>query len=146
MYHSMPHYPLYLLFNQLMFNSVIFLHTLLISQQTIANIMKKFGVTPSLPAIQGFAPVSLQGGLSSVNNPFNQNPLGNIMQVTKEVQENTFQGMPGHENVVSSSGIASESAALNSPYGSRTEKVVSNFLQNPLLKDEVSEANALVSK
>lgn len=98
--------------------------------------MKKFGVTPSLPAIQGFAPVSLQGGLSSVNNPFNQNPLGNIMQVTNEVQE----------NVVSSSGIASESAALNAPYGSQTEKVVSNFLQNPLLKDELSEANALVSK
>lgn len=108
--------------------------------------MKKFGVTPSLPAIQGFAPVSLQGGLSSVNNPLNQNPLGNIMQVTKEVPDNTFKGMPAHENVVSSSGVASESAPLNTPYGSRTEKVISNFLQNPLLKDEVGEVSALVSK
>lgn len=107
--------------------------------------MKKFGMAPSLPSIQGFVPISLQGGLSMVNESPNQNPLGNSIQFPKQLPDSTTPGMLGDQNVVSSSEtMALRGPSLNGASSSRTEKVLSNFLQNPLLKDKENEVNELV--
>jgi hypothetical protein len=63
------------------------------------------------------------------------------------LSEDTSQGLPGYGNIGSGStyeNFASKGTAIDSPFGSRTEKVLSSFLQNPVLKGEDTE-NDLVS-
>ncbi|XP_027083297.1 uncharacterized protein [Coffea arabica] len=113
-------------------------------QQTVANLMMRFGIAPSLPAVKGALPESLQGGLSMTSHRSISNPLGTVAQVAKKAPELKRQGLPGDASTVSSDETeAYKSTPLNASYSSQTEKVLSNFLQNPLLKDEDREVNEL---
>ncbi|XP_027080861.1 uncharacterized protein LOC113779906 isoform X1 [Coffea eugenioides] len=112
--------------------------------QTVANLMMRFGIAPSLPAVKGALPESLQGGLSMTSHRSISNPLGTVAQVAKKAPEVKRQGLPGDASTVSSDETeAYKSTPLNASYSSQTEKVLSNFLQNPLLKDEDREVNEL---
>lgn len=109
--------------------------------------MMKFGIIPNLSIGQGMLPASLQSGVKTMinNEPSHQqSPIGSLMQLTTKAPDPTSQD--GHTNTVSAlETFSSKSAPLNTSYGgSRTEKVLSSFLQNPVLKGEGSEVNELV--
>lgn len=125
----------------------------------MTKMMLKFGIAPTLPIGQGalaassqsgmsmMNQTSLQSGMSMLNQSLNQNPMGSIMQLGTKLSEDTSQGLPGYGNIGSGStyeNFASKGAAIDSPFGSRTEKVLNSFLQNPVLKGEDTE-NDLVS-
>jgi hypothetical protein len=120
----------------------------------MTKMMLKFGIAPNLPIGQGALPASLQSGMSMMNQSslqsgmsmmnqsLNQNPMGSIMQLGTKLSEDTSQGLPGYGNIGSGStyeNFASKGTAIDSPFGSRTEKVLSSFLQNPVLKGEDTE-------
>ncbi|KAK2987649.1 hypothetical protein RJ640_012928, partial [Escallonia rubra] len=98
--------------------------------QAATKMMVKFGVTPSLSTLQGVLPASLQSGMTMVKNPTNQTPEEGIMQSTTKFPNNTSQGLPHAGN-------------LNTPskYGSQTQKVIGNFLKNPILNDADHKVN-----
>ncbi|KAK3008949.1 hypothetical protein RJ639_014032 [Escallonia herrerae] len=98
--------------------------------QATTKMMVKFGVTPSLSTLQGVLPASLQNGMTMVNKPTNQTPEEGIMQSTTKFPNNTSQGLP-------------HTGSLNTPskYGSQTQKVISNFLKNPMLNDDDNKFN-----
>ncbi|XP_030502236.2 uncharacterized protein LOC115717411 isoform X1 [Cannabis sativa] len=108
----------------------------------MSKVMTKLGLGPQLPFGQGVLPSSLQGGMSLLNNSSSQNPMGSIMQLATQVPDNASQGLTGYESKSKDSSYAitsSKNPSIETPYGSRTEKVLSNFLQNPVLKGETSE-------
>ncbi|XP_052171222.1 uncharacterized protein LOC127787292 isoform X2 [Diospyros lotus] len=110
--------------------------------QSVTKMMMKFGITPNLPLDQGLIPASLQGGMISSN----QNPVGNIMQLATTAPEHATQGLTRDGNSSSdSSSFTSNKPPGDPSYGSRTEKVISDFLQNPILKRD-NEPNELVLK
>ncbi|PON97878.1 hypothetical protein TorRG33x02_064680 [Trema orientale] len=104
----------------------------------MTKVMMKFGIAPNLPIGQGALP-SLQRGMSMLNNPSSQNPVGSIMQLATKLPD-----APGYESRSTDSSYAntmSKSTSTDTAFGSRTEKVLSSFLQNPVLKGEGSELN-----
>lgn len=112
--------------------------------QTMTKMMMKFGIAPNLSTFQGNLPASLQSGMTMLNDPTNQNQTGSIMGFAKKVPDNASQGLSQDANsqIVSTyETFASKSPPLNVPYGSRTEKVINNFLQNTVLKSEDREPN-----
>lgn len=79
--------------------------------QTATKLMMRFGVTPNLFS------QSLQGG-NTINDD-DQNPLMKLAATGSTSDLNTRMKNP-----------------LNLSYGSRTEKVINNFLQSPLVEGE----------
>lgn len=117
--------------------------------QSMTKMMLKFGISPSLPVGQGALPVSFQSGMSMMNQSLNQNPMESIMQLGTKLPEDTSQGLPGYGNIGSGStyeNFASKGTPIDSPFGSRTEKVISSFLQNPVLEGEGTELNDLAGR
>ncbi|GFZ15372.1 hypothetical protein Acr_24g0015620 [Actinidia rufa] len=106
--------------------------------QAATKMMMKFGISPTLSLDKGLIPASLQSGMM----PSNQNPTGIIKQLATKVPDPTSQSFPAG----SSETFASKNPSLSPSYGSRTEEVISSFLQSPLLKDENSELNELVGR
>ena len=103
--------------------------------------MMKFGIVPNLSHYQGLIQASLQSGMM----PSNQNPMGSIMQLATKVPDPTSQSFPAGGNLSpGSETFASKNPSLGPSYGSRTEEVISSFLQSPLLKDENSGLNEMV--
>lgn len=108
----------------------------------MTKMMMKFGIGPKLPTGQGALPSSLQEGMGMPNNYSSQNPLGSIYQLATKLSEQESQGLSGYASKSSDSTSAnatSTSTSIDTAFGSRTEKVLSNFLQNPVLKGEESE-------
>lgn len=94
--------------------------------------MMKFGVTPSLPFNPGALPASLQSATGAVSS-------GSVTQLAAKSADQLSQGLAGTQPM--NIGLAFDKTAVkdtsvDSTYGSRTEKVLNNFLQNPLLKGE----------
>lgn len=102
--------------------------------ETMTKVMTKFGIAPNLSTGgQGILPPSLQSGMSMMNGPANQNPTGNMMQLAAKAP----QGFPanGNLNVTSTyETFASKGGTVEASFGSRTEKVLSSFMQNPVMK------------
>ena len=94
------------------------------------KMMVKFGIAPELPIGQGALSSSLQGGMSMMSNSSVQNPMGSIMQLATKLPDQTSEGVLGFGN---------KSTSVDTAVGSRTEKVLSSFLQNPILKGEGNE-------
>ncbi|KAJ7952573.1 Dynamin-like 120 kDa protein [Quillaja saponaria] len=107
----------------------------------MTKMMMKFGVSPNLPFGQGSIPTSLQSGIDMMNSPSNQNPLGSIMQLATKPPNYTSQGPVDCQSV--DIGSTSENDA---PFGSRTEKVISSFLQNPALKGVGTEPKEVAGR
>ncbi|KAK9071797.1 hypothetical protein SSX86_008226 [Deinandra increscens subsp. villosa] len=88
--------------------------------QTITKVMMKFGATPTLSNVAGgLFPQSSQSGNSPIN------PLGNMMKLAT--------GSTAKDEDLSTS---EKFPSTGSSYASRTEKIISNFLQSPLLEGE----------
>lgn len=103
--------------------------------QGVMKMMTKLGVGSDLPFNQLQITQPLQGGTV----PSNQIPIGNIMQLATKAPDRTSQGLSVDGNTSAGSSyeiISSKKPSTDSSYGSRTEKVISNFLQSPILKDE----------
>ncbi|XAR70524.1 hypothetical protein NMG60_11027400 [Bertholletia excelsa] len=108
--------------------------------QAMTKMMMKFGLSPKLSLDQGLIPSSLQSGMSSSS----QNPVGSIMQLATKIPDQTSQGLSTDEKPSISSAyesFASQRPSVDASYGSRTEKVIGSFLQNPVLKEEESGLN-----
>lgn len=104
-------------------------------QQVMTKMMSKFGMGPSFPIGPGALPGSLQNGMNMMSGPLSQSPMGNMMQLGTNSQDNTSQMLTGYGSLGSSfyqSFASSSSPDLSA--GSRTEKVIGNFLQNPVLR------------
>ncbi|KAM1787568.1 uncharacterized protein LOC126626668 [Malus sylvestris] len=102
--------------------------------QGMTKIMTKFGISPNLAIGQGTLPSSLQSAIGNVNDQ-SQNSMGSSMPLSTKPPDHTSQSLPGYGN----NGTGSP---VDTPFGSRTEKVLSSFLQSPLLKgEEDSEPN-----
>ncbi|XP_062086641.1 uncharacterized protein LOC133792744 isoform X2 [Humulus lupulus] len=111
----------------------------------MTKVMTKLGLGPKLPFGQGALPSSLQGGMSMLSNSSSQNPMGSIMQLATKVPDHASQSLTGYENKSTDSSYtitsSSKNSSIETPFGSMTEKVLSNFLQSPVLKGEGSELN-----
>ncbi|XP_009772136.1 uncharacterized protein LOC107813691 [Nicotiana tabacum] len=116
--------------------------------QAMTKLMMKSGMSTGLSVGQGILPPSLQAGMRTINEASNQNPLGSVNSLEVKVPHSSSVGLltdtntsslSSHENETSRTNVSSS----NTSYSSRTEKVLSNFLQSPLLKDEGSTANGL---
>ncbi|KAL6183488.1 hypothetical protein ACLB2K_044899 [Fragaria x ananassa] len=121
----------------------------LFSMQTMAKMMTKFGISPNLPILQGAIPSSLQSGIGVMNDSSSQNPVGNIMQMATKPADYATQGLPGYGNKGTGStydNFTSTSSPVDTPLGSRTEKVLSSFLQSPVLKGEDSELSEVAGR
>ncbi|KAJ4956342.1 hypothetical protein NE237_013125 [Protea cynaroides] len=117
--------------------------------QAMASLMMQFGIVPGLQVDQNMVPGSLQRSLGMMNETSPQNPIGNIMQSASKTLEHTSQGLSreGTLNMGSKNeSFTSKGASVDTILGSRSEKVVSSFLQNPILKDEDVELNDLAGR
>ncbi|KAK7406312.1 hypothetical protein VNO78_07935 [Psophocarpus tetragonolobus] len=100
-------------------------------------ITMKVGLSPSLPVSQGASPPSLQSAVSTVNT--NQSSAVSMMQLATKSVDPVSEGLTGSRPVQTISDFENtplRSPGIDSAFGSRTEKVINNFLQNPLLKGE----------
>ncbi|PRQ18354.1 hypothetical protein RchiOBHm_Chr7g0205091 [Rosa chinensis] len=116
--------------------------------QTMTKMMTKFGIAPNSPILQGAVPSSLQSGIGIMNDSSSQNSVGNIMQMATKPPDYATQGLPGYGNKGTGStydNFPSTSSPVDTPFGSRTEKVLSSFLQSPVLKGEESEVAGRLS-
>ncbi|KAB5564144.1 hypothetical protein DKX38_004198 [Salix brachista] len=112
----------------------------------LMKMMTKLGIAPNLPIGQGALPMSLQSGLSLVTESSFQNPLGNTAQLARKLPDQISQGLYEYGNAGSHSShesSTSKGSQLDTSFGSRTEKVISSFLQNPMLKEDGSGINEL---
>ncbi|XVF51834.1 hypothetical protein PTKIN_Ptkin04bG0216100 [Pterospermum kingtungense] len=113
--------------------------------QTMTKLMMKFGMAPNLPFGEGGFPASFQSGLITTNEPSIQSPFGNAKQMVSKPPDPTSQSLHRLGNV--SRGSAYEKFSSKSPtetsFGSRTEKVLNSFLQNPFLKEDETSLNEL---
>ncbi|CAK7356288.1 unnamed protein product [Dovyalis caffra] len=113
----------------------------------LTKMMTKLGLAPNLSIGQGALPMSLQSGMSMANDSSVQNPLGSIAQLATKFPDQTSQGLYGYGNVSSLSSdesSTSKGSLLDNSFGSRTEKVISSFLQNPILKDDGTNINEVM--
>ncbi|XP_015867083.3 uncharacterized protein LOC107404625 [Ziziphus jujuba] len=117
--------------------------------QAMTKMMMKVGIVPNLPIDQGAISSSLQGGMNIINASSTQNPMGSIMQLATKQTDDTSQGMLGHGNKTTGSvheTFMSKNTSADSTFGSRTEKVINSFLQNPVLKREENETNEVAGR
>nr|GMC83097.1 uncharacterized protein LOC109174869 [Ipomoea batatas] len=114
--------------------------------QLAAKAMMKLGMAPNLSVGQGIVPKSIQTGMGVVNETSTRNPLGNVMPVQPNVLEN-FMPKGGNSSSFSSNETSDlEKNPLSTSYSSRTENVISNFLQTPLFKGGETETNELAER
>ncbi|CAI9775585.1 unnamed protein product [Fraxinus pennsylvanica] len=117
--------------------------------QAVTHVMIKLGMSPGLFVDQGILPASLRSGLSMVKETSHDNLIGSMGQLVKSIPNSTEQGNIRQRsiNVVSSlKNLAPETDAINTQSTSRVEKVISNFLENPLLKEEEGKVNEHAEK
>nr|XP_017229387.1 PREDICTED: uncharacterized protein LOC108204454 [Daucus carota subsp. sativus] len=109
--------------------------------QAVTTMMEK--VAPNLSTTEGILPASLQSGMGMTipNDPANQNPFESFGQLEKNIPD-TISGL---SNPNSQKASVSKSSPLNTPYGSRTEKVLDSFLKNPAFKGEDRDSNKLLN-
>ncbi|XP_027361924.1 uncharacterized protein LOC113869675 isoform X2 [Abrus precatorius] len=106
------------------------------------KMMTKLGLSPSLPFSQGAFPPSLQSAVSTANT--NQISAGSMMQVATKSADQLSPGLAGSQPMQIGLDFANtplRGSAVGSTFNSRTEKVISNFLQNPLLQGEEGGLN-----
>lgn len=111
--------------------------------EVLMKMMIKLGIAPNLSIGQGALPMSLQSGVSMLTESSIQNPLGNITQLARKLPDQTSQSLYVSSH---SSSESSTSKGSDTSFGSRTEKVISSFLQNPILKEDGTDINELAGR
>ncbi|KAI4372422.1 hypothetical protein MLD38_010656 [Melastoma candidum] len=116
--------------------------------QVGTKLMMKFGMSPDLTLGQSPFSSSLQSGMNMMNQTSNMTPLGNTMQLAPQFPRSNSQLLPQFGNMRLGLGEsnASKDHMGDSPVASRTEKVINDFLQNPLLKREDPELDGLAGR
>lgn len=99
--------------------------------------MTKLENNPSLPISQGAIPVSLQSASSITNASENEHPIASIRKIAKEVPGTAPEDLSAYLDM--SKGSTLQNALSSRSYGTRTEKVIDSFLQNPVFKGEDTE-------
>ncbi|OMO95777.1 hypothetical protein CCACVL1_05251 [Corchorus capsularis] len=113
--------------------------------QAMTTLMMKFGMAPKLPFSEGAFPTPFQSDLTTTNEPSIQTPLGNMKQVVSKIQDPTSQGLLGPGRISRGSGyekVPSKSPTETS-FGSRTEKVLNDFLKSPVLRGDETSLNEM---
>ncbi|XP_038680317.1 uncharacterized protein LOC119981314 isoform X1 [Tripterygium wilfordii] len=106
--------------------------------QVMTKMMMNFGIVPDLSIGQISIPLSMQSGMSMVGEPSIQNQIGRITQMATKLPDNCSQGLDGFGNTTPASTykkIASKETKVDTSLG-RTEKVISNFLQDPAFSED----------
>ncbi|XP_022856599.1 uncharacterized protein LOC111377701 isoform X2 [Olea europaea var. sylvestris] len=117
--------------------------------QAVTHVMMKLGISPGLFVDQGILPASLRSGINMVKEPSHDNPIGSMGQLVKSIPNSTEQGNIGQRSTNENSSVetlAPETDAVNTQSASRVEKVISNFFENPLLKEERGKVNEKAEK
>lgn len=108
----------------------------------------KFGIAPKLPIGHDAISSSFQSGMGMMSGSPVQNPTGSIQQLATKLPEHyPSKGVPGFGNKTIGSNhetFVPKNTSVDSPFASRTEQVISSFLQNPILKGEEREPNEVV--
>ena len=114
----------------------------------MAKIMMRLGITPNVPSIQNIMPGSFPSNslLSRPSDKGAHSSIGSVLNLgtntTGSTQQHLLSDSPHQESISSSS----ESKETSSVFGSRSVKVINEFLQNPVLNNkEETEVNELVS-
>lgn len=110
----------------------------------MTKLMMKSGMPTGLSIGQDILPASLQAGMKTEASI--QNPVGIANPLELKVPHSSSLGLLTDRNTNSLSSHEKDSSTANisssdASYSSRTEKVISNFLQSPLVKDEDSTTN-----
>ncbi|KAJ8774418.1 hypothetical protein K2173_016864 [Erythroxylum novogranatense] len=116
------------------------------SVQVIMNVMKRFGIASNIPVDQGSLLVSSQSDTGTLNELSIQKPSGNISQLATKFPDKTSNGLHGYGSIGAHSSrqnLMSETNPLELSFSSRTEKVISSFLQSPILKEEDGNLNEM---
>ncbi|XP_004148359.1 uncharacterized protein LOC101209798 isoform X1 [Cucumis sativus] len=114
-----------------------FLHQVQSSaMQAMEKVMTKLENNPSLPISQGAIPVSLQSASSITNASENEHPIASIRKIAKEVPGTAPEDLSAY---LDTKGSTLQNALSSRSYGTRTEKVIDSFLQNPVFKGEDTE-------
>ncbi|MED6158546.1 hypothetical protein PIB30_117047 [Stylosanthes scabra] len=103
----------------------------------MTKMMMKFGIVPNLPFNPGAFSASFQSGINTVNK--NQISPSSMMQLAGKPADQVTQGFAGSQSMQIGSAFESTTVkgnAIDPKVGSRTDKVISSFLQNPLLNGE----------
>lgn len=103
------------------------------------------GISDSGSSVPGFLQSSMQiSGGNSVGNV--QRPVGNIMQSASKTTESTLldQKRDGSLHTHSKHESLASNGTPDVALGSHSEKVISSFLQNPILKTEDTELGDMV--
>uniref|UniRef100_A0A2P2JB85 Uncharacterized protein LOC8267951 isoform X1 n=2 Tax=Rhizophora mucronata TaxID=61149 RepID=A0A2P2JB85_RHIMU len=106
--------------------------------QMILKMMTKSGVA-NLPLDPTVKPLSLQSGRSTISEDITQIPLQSISQPAAK-HPDMLQGLHRYGSIGPNShnGNASSKSSQEDLSFGRTEKVISSFLQNPILKDNTN--------
>ncbi|OVA17191.1 hypothetical protein BVC80_1309g6 [Macleaya cordata] len=117
--------------------------------QAMVKMMMKFGTIPGLSIGQSMLPPSLQSSMNLITETSMQNPTGNIMSLTSKTLEHVSQGQTKDGGLDIGSvykPFATKGTPSETSFGSRTEKVISSFLQNPAFGDEDSQLNEMAGR
>lgn len=112
--------------------------------QAMAKMMTKLGISPVLADSQSPIARSLQSSIPVIsgNSAGNvQNTGGNFLQLASKASESTLHGQTGDESshIHPKNESFASKGTTDVALGSHSEKVVSNFLQDPILKNEEIE-------
>ncbi|KAK9667964.1 hypothetical protein RND81_13G024300 [Saponaria officinalis] len=104
--------------------------------EAMGKMMTKFGAAPDLSIVQGVLPTSVQSGMNIARGSF-QDSLGSTSQLGKKTTNMTIQETLRNRTVHAGAGnLTSEDVLSNTSVGSRTEKLISGLLQDPVLRGD----------
>lgn len=106
----------------------------------------KFALAQKMSSVQGILPASVKSGISMLNDTKDKSAIGSIKEMATSVPENIFllglsQDAVKSQTVPAYKTLASKGRPSEGPYGSRAEKVIDNFLKNPVLNSEDDKVN-----
>ncbi|XP_022867020.1 uncharacterized protein LOC111386777 isoform X1 [Olea europaea var. sylvestris] len=117
--------------------------------KAVTRVMIKLGISPGLFVNRSILPASLRSGMSMFKETSHNNLIGSMGQLVKSIPNSKERGNTRQRStneVSSPETLAPETDAVNAQSTSRIEKVISNFLENPLLKEEGGKVNEHAEK
>lgn len=119
----------------------------------MSKIMMNVGSIPGLSSASSVIPGSAQSSITMLSGTFDkkvQSSSGSVLDVESNTTGSTFQHARSDESphqVPTYNSYESKGTQSEKSIGSHTEKVIDNFLQNPLFRnDEEMELNEVVCR
>ncbi|KAL1830023.1 hypothetical protein ACET3Z_008435 [Daucus carota] len=108
-------------------------------QSCFSELMMKFAIAQKISGVHSILPASLKSGINILNDPKDKFSIGTITEMTKSVPESISQlslSQNGKSQTVPSKTSALKGLPLEGPYGSRAQKVIDSFRNNPAFSGE----------